>query len=95
MRNIKFLNLSGKIIGDITGFITATFTGTGFITEEFTNRRFYNPNTKEIYFQEVLTKYVTGSGQITGSSTGIKEAVVNRDNGLGVVDLLPIRFIKI
>ena len=94
MRNIKFLNLSGKIIGDITGFITATFTGTGFITEEFTNRRFYNPNTKEIYFQEVLTKYVTGSGQITGSSTGIKEAVVNRDNGLGVVRFVADPFYK-
>ena len=84
MRNIKFLNLSGKIIGNITGYITATFTGTGFITQEFNNRRFYNPNTKEIYFQEVLTKYVTGSGQITGSSTAIKENVVNQENALGV-----------
>jgi hypothetical protein len=94
MRNIKFLNLSGKIIGNITGYITATFTGTGFITQEFTNRRFYNPNTKEIYFEEVLTKYVTGSGQITGSSTAIKETVVNRDNGLGVIRFVADPFYK-
>ena len=94
MRNIKFLNLSGKIVGNITGFITANFTGTGFITQEFTNRRFYNPNTKEIYFQEVLTKYVTGSGQITGISTGIKETIVNRDNGLGVVRFVADPFYK-
>ena len=94
MRNIKFLNSSGKLIGDITGYITATFTGTGFITQEFNNRRFYNPDTRQIYFQEILSKYVTGSGQITGSSIAIKQNVVNQEIALGLTRFVGEPFYK-
>ena len=94
MRNIKFLNLSGKIIGNITGYITATFTGTGFITQEFNNRHFYNPNTKEIYFQEILTQYVTRSGQISGTSIAIKENLINQETALGFTRLRAEPFYK-
>lgn len=78
-RNIKFINSSGKIVDNITGFISNTFTGISLVTHEYNDRYFYNPNTKEISFQKFLSGYIVGTGVLTGQAFAIKQNVVNQE----------------
>jgi len=77
--NVKFVRSSGKIAGNVTGILTATFSGTGIISHDFSNYYFYNTGTKEISFKKTLSKVVTGSSILSGTATVIKQDIINKE----------------
>jgi hypothetical protein len=76
---VKFVNRSGKVVGNTTGLLTADFTGSGIITNTFGNRFFYDPPTQEVYFRIDLSGFVTGSGILSGDAIAIKDYVINQE----------------
>lgn len=81
---VKFINKTGKFVGDVTGFLTRNFTGSGIISQVFDGYYFYNTGTKEVTFEKIYTgDFPNGSGFLTGVEYAIKRSVIDRATSVG------------
>jgi hypothetical protein len=82
-RNVKFIRTSGKIVNNVTGLVNGTFSGSGLASHTFSDRYYYNPDTNEIFFREILTGNFLRSGILSGQSIALKDFVVNQELLIG------------
>ena len=77
-RIVKFINSSGKFVGDVTGLVSKVFIPSGYITKNLNNYFFYDTGSKNITFEKTYSKYVVGSGYLSGTETIVKQSVINQ-----------------
>jgi hypothetical protein len=80
-KNVSFRHGSGTITGQVTGFVSGIFTGSGIISHNFNtgNYYYYDPNTKQVTFDHVLSKYVeSGQGILSGQATVLTQEAIGR-----------------
>ena len=78
-RNIKFINSSGRMVGDVTGLLNRMFYASGNISKTYDDYYFYDPSNNIISLTKTLTGYsASGKGkQLTGESNVLTNKAVN------------------
>ena len=80
---VRFNKLSGRLISNSgTGFITDAIVGTGCFTSGIVDW-FYNPSNNTVFFDQVITGCITGSGKFSGEYIRLKPSVVNQQLAQG------------
>jgi hypothetical protein len=77
--NTYFINSPGVIVGDVTGFVNGTFTGSGVVSAEFKNNYLYDPVTNNVYFETGISGY-TSSGlaiSLSGQAYTLTQNTIN------------------
>ena len=76
-RSVKFLNSSGIIVGDITGFVSGAFTGSGIVRGSFNDYYFYDTGSNRITFSESVTGYAVVGTHLTGKYNILTQNTIN------------------
>jgi len=83
----KFWTSSGRIIGDVTGILSGTFTGSGIVSNTFNdNYYFYNPNTNQVTFDYTVSDYATSAGKVlSGEAIILNQKAISKSIIIGGV----------
>lgn len=93
---VKFVNESGRLIGNITGLVNGTFTGCGTISHTFGEKYFYDPINKSVSFSKDVSKNICKGGILSGNFTTVKDFVINQELYLGGrFDSIPPQYAQI